>query len=84
MAHHRQAPDTTHFDGKESPEFGIHSAETPLPAEKHSSGEVDKGKKEIHAPEKPKSIFDHRIAGFPWPFFVEMVVIAIGLLGLVL
>ncbi len=84
MAHHRHAPDTSRFDGKESPGFDIHSVEAPHPAEKHSSGEVEKEKQEIRLPGKKKGFFDHTIAGFPWTFFVEMVVIAIGLLGLLL
>jgi hypothetical protein len=43
-----------------------------------------KEEQEIRPPEKGKGIFDHKIAGFPWPFFIEMLVIAIGVLGLVL
>jgi hypothetical protein len=62
----------------------MQSAEALRPAEKHPSGEVEKEKQGIRPQEKGKGIFDHKIAGFPWPFFVEMVMLAIGLLVLIL
>jgi hypothetical protein len=55
-----------------------------MPAEQHTSGEVEKSKQETRPQEKGKSILDYEIAGFPWPFVVVMLAIAMGLLGLVL
>ncbi len=84
MAHHRRAPDSSRSDEKASPEFTLHSTEVSILPEKNTSGEIEKGTQEIRPAEKRRGIFDQKIAGFPWPFFVEMVIIAIGLLGLLL
>ncbi len=83
MAHHRHAPDMSAFEAKDSAEFNIHAAEAAVPAEKRTTAEVETAKENRQA-EKKKGFFDHKIAGFPWAFFVEMVIIAIGLLGLLL
>ncbi len=83
MGHHRRAPDMSSFEAKESTEFNMHAPEVAVPAEKRASPEVETAKENRQA-EKKKSFFDYKIAGFPWAFFVEMVVIAIGLLVLIL
>ncbi len=83
MGHHRRAPDMSTFESKESAEFNMHAAEVAVPAEKRTSPDVETAKENRQA-EKKKGFFDHKIAGFPWAFFVEMVAIAIGLLVLIL
>lgn len=84
MSHHRRVPHTSHVDERESTEFNVHSAEVPMPVEKHTSGEVEKSKQETRPEKKGENFLDYKIAGFPWPFVVVLLVIAIGVLGLVL
>lgn len=84
MAHHHSAPNHPHDEGKELGDFKVHSTVTGTPNLNHSSREVEKEKQGVPPQEKRMSVFDYRIAGFPWPFVAIISLIAIAVLGMIL